>query len=174
MHPLSKFQYCPVCASSRFVENNFKSKECESCGFVYYFNASAATAAFITNAEGQLLVARRAKDPAQGTLDLPGGFIDLDETAEQAMIREIQEETGLIVTSPQYLFSLPNVYPYSGMDIHTVDMFFEIKVSGTEPIHPADDVEALFFLHKEEIDPALFGLISIRKAVTVWKKRYLK
>ena len=63
---------------------------------------------------------RRAKEPAKGTLDLPGGFVDMGETVEQGMIREIKEETGLDVEEIQYLFSSPNVYMYSGMGVHTL------------------------------------------------------
>ena len=41
--------------------------------FVYYFNPSSATVALILNERDELLVCRRAKEPAKGTLDLPGG-----------------------------------------------------------------------------------------------------
>ena len=53
-----------------------------------------------------------------GTLDLPGGFVDNNENAEQGMVREILEETGLTIDSADvtYLFSIPNVYHYSGME----------------------------------------------------------
>ena len=84
-HPLHQFRFCPKCGSSQFAENNEKSKKCADCGFVYYFNSSAAVVAVIENAAGEILVARRAKDPAKGTLDLPGGFIDMHETAEEAV-----------------------------------------------------------------------------------------
>ena len=87
-HPLERFGYCPVCGSSRFSVNNVKSKRCGSCGFVYYANPSSATAAFIVRDE-HLLVVRRGKEPARGTLDLPGGFVDMDETAEEGMAREL-------------------------------------------------------------------------------------
>ena len=69
MHPLDLFRYCPKCGSASFVENNEKSKRCTDCGFVYYFNASSATVAFIMNEKDELLVCRRAKEPAKGTLD---------------------------------------------------------------------------------------------------------
>ena len=128
-HPLEKFRFCPVCGSSHFETNNFKSKQCRDCGFTYYANPCSATAAFIRNGRGELLVAVRGKEPAKGTLDLPGGFIDMDETVEEGMIREILEETGLVITAPRYLFSIPNLYLYSGMTIHTVDMFFEVSVA---------------------------------------------
>ena len=81
-HPLSQFRYCPKCGSNQFAEHNEKSKQCQACGFTYYFNPSAATVAFILNERNELLVARRGKEPAKGPLDLPGGFIDLFETAE--------------------------------------------------------------------------------------------
>ena len=72
-----------------FEEHNFKSKHCSNCGFTYYQNPSSSTAAFILNSKEELLVVRRGKEPAKGTLDLPGGFVDNEETAEQGMIREI-------------------------------------------------------------------------------------
>ena len=86
-HPLSQFLYCPECGSSHFEVNNEKSKRCADCGFVYYFNPSAATVALILNEKNELLVCRRAKEPAKGTLDLPGGFIDMNETGEEGVAR---------------------------------------------------------------------------------------
>lgn len=167
-HPLHLFKFCPRCGSDWFHENNFKSKKCGECEFVYYFNASAATAAFIIDSEGRLLVAKRANEPAKGTLDLPGGFADMYETAEEAISREIEEETGLKIKQLSYLFSIPNIYIYSGFEVHTVDMFFEAEVKEISLMRAADDVAALFWLRPEEIHPELFGLTSIRKAVEKW------
>lgn len=165
-HPLEKFKFCPVCGSSHFVENNFKSKRCEDCGFVYYANICAATAAFIVNDRNELLVVRRAKDPAKGTLDLPGGFCDMYETVEEGMRRELQEETGLDIHGMQYLFSSPNVYQYSGLGVHTVDMDFLVRVHGDTPIvHAADDATEAQWIPIDKVNPAEFGLTSIRNAV---------
>ena len=123
-HPLEIFRYCPKCGSELFEEHNAKSKHCSSCGFTYYQNPCSATAAFILNSKGELLVVRRGKEPAKDTLDLPGGFVDNNESGEQGIIREIKEETGLDIKEVEYLFSIPNIYRYSGMDIHTLDMFY--------------------------------------------------
>lgn len=79
-HPLYQFQFCPVCGAKAFVEHNEKAKKCMACGFVYYFNPSSAVACFIKNAKGELLLVRRGKEPAKGTLDLPGGFVDMFES----------------------------------------------------------------------------------------------
>jgi ADP-ribose pyrophosphatase YjhB (NUDIX family) len=115
-------------------------------------------------------VVRRAKDPAKGTLDLPGGFVDNEETAEQGMAREIKEETGLNVDYIEYLFSSPNVYLYSGMGVHTLDMDFLVRLPSQMEVHAADDAAECLWIPLSEVNPADFGLTSIRNAVI----RFLK
>ena len=165
MHPLEKFGYCPICGSKHFETNNEKSKRCENCGFVYYANPSSATAAFIVNEKNELLVVRRGKEPAKGTLDLPGGFVDMDETAEEGMRREVREETGLDVREMKYLFSVPNIYRYSGIDIHTLDMFYLCRLKGEIEVKAADDASECFWLPISDIHSEQFGLRSIRQAL---------
>jgi mutator protein MutT len=169
-HPFSQFHYCPECGSKRFTVNNEKSKKCGDCGFVYYFNSCAATVALILNKRNELLVCRRAKDPAKGTLDLPGGFIDMYETAEEGVAREVLEETGLTVKETTYRFSLPNVYVYSGFEVHTLDLFFLCKVEHTGHIEAHDDVTDSFFLPLSGIHVEDFGLTSIREGL----KRFIE
>ena len=165
-HPLEKFKYCPVCGSSRFEVNNFKSKRCQDCGFTYYANPSAATAALIINKRNELLVVRRAKEPAKGTLDLPGGFVDMAETVEEGMRREIKEETGLEVGDIRYLFSSPNLYMYSGMGIHTIDMVYLVPLDNeTIDVQASDDAAEALWIPINKVNPADFGLTSIRNAV---------
>lgn len=167
IHPLEIFKYCPVCGSEHFEVHNFKSKKCQDCGFVYYANPCSATAAFIVNDNDEMLVVRRAKEPAKGTLDLPGGFVDMGETVEEGMRREIKEETGLDVHDIQYLFSSPNVYKYSGMGIHTLDMDYLVPVHGDNSIvvKAADDAAEALWIPLTEVNPDDFGLDSIRHAV---------
>ncbi len=169
-HPLDKFRFCPVCGSEAFEVNNFKSKKCRHCGFTYYANPCSATVAFILNEKGQLLVARRGKEPAKGTLDLVGGFVDMDETSEQGMLREIKEETGMEVNECRYLFSIPNIYEYSNMPIHTLDMFYIVHVASTEKVKADDDVAELKWLELQDVDYRLFGLQSISQGV----KRFIE
>ena len=170
MHPLELFKYCPKCGSPHFEVNNEKSKRCADCGFVYYFNSSAATVAFILNDKNELLVCRRGKEPAKGTLDLSGGFIDMYETGEEGVAREVLEETGLQVEEAVYQFSLPNTYLYSGFLVHTLDQFFLCKVKDTSRINAMDDVAESFWLPLDEVNPEEFGLDSVREGV----RRFLK
>jgi ADP-ribose pyrophosphatase YjhB (NUDIX family) len=168
MHPLRQFIYCPSCGSKSFEIRNEKAKQCTVCGFAYYFNPSASVACFLKDTKGDLLVVRRAKDPAKGTLDLPGGFADMNESAEESVRREIKEETGLIVTDCRYLFSIPNIYPYSGFEVHTLDLFFECYVDNFNHAKAEDDAAEIIRLSLAELNPDIFGLQSIKKAV----KRY--
>ena len=143
-HPLEIFKYCPKCGSEFFEEHNFKSKHCSNCGFTYYQNPSSSTAAFILNSKEELL--------------------DNEETAEEGMIREIKEETGLDISKVEYLFSIPNIYRYSGMDIHTLDMFFLCHTEA-EIVKAADDVSECNWVPLQEVYVERFGLRSIREAV---------
>ena len=164
-HPLELFRYCPKCGSELFEEHNEKSKHCTSCGFTYYQNPSSATAAFVLNSKGELLVVRRGKEPAKDTLDLPGGFVDNNESGEQGVIREIKEETGLDIKEVEYLFSIPNIYRYSGMDIHTLDMFYLCHADEGAEILAADDAVACSWIPLRQVYVERFGLRSIREGV---------
>lgn len=161
-------QNCPHCGSASFSFNNVKSKKCGDCGFQYYMNPSAAVAAFIRNEKGELLVCKRAKEPAMGTFDLPGGFVDFDETAEQAVTRELDEELQAQVLELKYLFSLPNNYLYSGLTIPTLDLFFECTIQNHNNLQAADDVAGFEFIALSEINSFDFGLHSVRKAVEIY------
>ena len=164
-HPLALFSHCPRCGAPGFAEHDFKSKRCPACGFVLYHNAAAAVVAVVTDASGRLLVVRRRLAPAAGTLDLPGGFVDAGETLEAACLRELHEETGARGRIERYLFSLPNIYPYSGYQVDTTDSFFLCRVDEGADWAASDDAAELLWLSPEEIRPDAFGLASIRTGI---------
>lgn len=170
-HPLSKFKFCPICGSTHFEINNFKSKKCGSCGFTYYANPSCATVAFIMNEKDELLVVRRKNEPAKGTLDLPGGFVDMEETGEEGVMREVMEETGLEATSVAYQFSIPNLYLYSGLTIHTLDMFYIVEVKDLSHVEAKDDAAEYLWIPLNEIRIEEFGLRSIRQGLGRFLKK---
>ncbi len=167
-HPLDQFLFCPICGNKTFIVNNEKSKRCTNCGFVYYFNPSAAVACFIKNIKGEFLVVRRGKEPAKNTLDLPGGFVDMYETGEDSARREVKEETNLNIKNCRYLFSLPNIYLYSGFNVHTLDIFYECEVENFEGAQAHDDAQEILILRPEEIDVNDFGLPSIKEGIKLY------
>lgn len=171
MHPLNKFKYCPICGSSHFEEQDEKSKRCNECGFEYYMNPSSANVALILNDKEELLVVRREKEPAKGTLDLPGGFADIGETSEQGVIREVKEETGLNVKKVRYLFSIPNKYRYSDFDIPTLDMFYLCQVDDFTSLKAMDDASEVKWIAIKDIHPKQFGLKSIQQGLIQFIKK---
>jgi ADP-ribose pyrophosphatase YjhB (NUDIX family) len=172
MHPHTLFRHCPRCGSPRFAPHNIKASHCPDCHFILYYNVAAAVAALITDPDNRLLIATRANDPQRGTWDLPGGFVDPKETAEQALRREITEETGLTIPRAHYLFSQPNTYTYSGLDIPTLDLFYHCPITTPATLAPADDVAALHFQPIGEIPIENFGFPSIRAGIRLFLEEY--
>lgn len=150
-HPLALFRYCPRCGSAAFAVHDHRSKRCDDCGFTYYTNASASAAAVVRNVRGELLLVRRAFAPHAGTRCFPGGFAEHDESLESTCLRELREETGLVGRDPIFLFSLPNLYTYSELQIHTLDSFFSVTVDDETALFAADDAAAVEW-HRLSLD----------------------
>lgn len=164
-HPLASWLYCPRCGASPVEHVHERAIHCPQCDLTYFHNVAAAVAGFVTDASGRILIARRAYEPARGTLDLPGGFAEPGESLESAMRRELMEETGLTALSLRPLFTLPNVYPYSGMEVYTADLIWLVEVSDLSLAQPADDAAELLALPLSEVRSEDFGLLSMRTAV---------
>lgn len=169
-HPLSDFKYCPHCGNERFLPDSPTGSRCEHCGFTFFPNACAATAAIIVDQEGRLVCVRRAKDPAKGKLDLPGGFVDPGESITDGLIREVKEELGGDVVSYRFICSFPNVYPFSGHLVHTADSFFLCRLSDYEQLRAGDDAAALERIPLEEVRPEDFGFDSIQRGINFARK----
>ena len=121
----------------------------------------------------KVLLIERGIEPFKGKWALPGGFLRMDEDAMKGALRELKEETGLDVTNIEYLFSSPNVYVYSGMGVHTLDMDYLARVHGSVPaIKAADDAAEAIWIPIAQVNPAEFGLTSIRNAVIRFLREY--
>lgn len=151
-HHLKVIKYCPRCGSVDFPAVSERAFICGSCGFHYYINSAAAVAAIIFNKEGEVLFTRRAIHPNIGKLDLPGGFVDPNESAEEALIRELKEELGIEVKSLEYFVSASNEYVYSGFKVFTLDIAFIVKPVSFENLKPMDDISGFEFISPAEVD----------------------
>jgi len=151
-HPLKVLKHCPKCGSPKFNYSGEHSFKCELCGFHFFYNSAAAVAALVTDESGKLMLVTRGVEPDYGKLDLPGGFIDPLETAENAVRRELDEELALKVNTMEYLGSAPNEYVFSGYTVFKVDMAFKVTAESLENLNPMDDILGYKFYSEEEIN----------------------
>lgn len=163
--PFFAFKHCPNCGKSDIKSETGKSLRCAECGFRYFFNMGAAVAAIIRNENDEVLFTIRKNDPSAGMLDLPGGFVDMGESAENALKREILEELNLETTTLEYLGSFPNRYNFENIEYQTLDLVFECTVESFQTISAADDVSSFIFKHPDQIVLSEIGLNSIKDIV---------
>ena len=107
------YKFCPLCGG-RLEHRVIQPKEparlvCRECSFVFYLDPKLAGIAIIPW-EGGIVLARRAIEPGYGLWVAPGGFVDVGERVEEAVVREVREEVYLEVRIDRLL----NVYSYPG------------------------------------------------------------
>jgi len=164
------FQFCPRCGRQNSAARKQMFFHCKNCDFCLYFNTATAVAGFVIRNDGRLLFIQRAKDPAKGKLSVPGGFVDSNESAEEALRREMREEVNIRISKIEYLCSFPNRYNYKGITYRTVDIFYFVRsISGKA--FAKEEVESIFWLKPEQVKPAQLAFPSVRKAWKCWLKQ---
>jgi 8-oxo-dGTP diphosphatase len=103
--------------------------------------------------QDRLVLIRRGNEPYKGCLALPGGFVEKDETVEQAVIRETKEETGLATA----IVRLIGVYSDPGRDPRgpTVSICYQLRVTGGLP-RASSDAAAIELISPDEMPPLAF------------------
>jgi 8-oxo-dGTP diphosphatase len=103
--PGAEWRYCPLCRTDltdRVLDGAMR-RACPACGFVHWEHPRPAAAAVVADDAGRVLLVRRRYPPEAGGWCLPGGFVEVGETAEAAACREVREETGLEVAAERQL-----------------------------------------------------------------------
>lgn len=165
MDIIEAYKFCPICGKPT-LQKNSRSAQCSSCGYKLYLNPSIGAVGVIFDEKGRLLVVRRSKDPAKGTWHLPGGFVEVGESIEQAVEREVKEELNIEIKAEEYLFSIPNTYQYRGLEKYPLDFFFRCKIIDMSKLNvDLSENSDYTFLTPEEIKVEDFGLFSIQEAI---------
>ena len=157
------FRYCPRCGRPGPAIHRQRELRCDACGLRFFFNTAAAAGAFVF-AGSELLLCVRSHDPGKGLLDVPGGFIEYDESVEEGLRREIAEELSIEVTDFRYLTSAPNDYCYAGIPYKTADMFYTCAAINPEALRPADDVASILRVAPGAVELDRFAFASTRRA----------
>ncbi|MEK6795466.1 MAG: NUDIX domain-containing protein [Spirochaetota bacterium] len=162
-------RFCPQCGREHVRWVTLKEFRCDDCDFVFFKNPAAAAAAII-EWNDEILLTVRHRDPGKGMLDLPGGFIDPKENAEDGLARELEEELGWRPPSMSYLFSFPNTYLFRGIEYHTLDMIFLITLTEKPILHANDDVAAVQWSPKA-IDHSRIAFESVKNALAQYASK---
>lgn len=90
-------QYCPYCGYGlvdKFMEGRLR-RYCNRCAAPVYENPVPAACLVTIDKNERILLVKRSVAPKKGWWCLPGGFMELGETPEEAGLRELEEETGI-------------------------------------------------------------------------------
>jgi ADP-ribose pyrophosphatase YjhB (NUDIX family) len=144
IRPLA-WNYCPTCGNKLIVADDGERPRphCVACNRFFYDNPVPAACCLVANGNG-LLFARRAVEPCIGEWSLPGGFVEVGETTEEAALRELEEETGLRGANPRLIGASTQPSKLSGA---VVVMGYVIDDWEGEPSARSDISEARFFAH---------------------------
>lgn len=148
---------------------------CEK-GHRLYSSATPTVGVFFITGNNEVLLSVRGIDPFKGTLDSFGGFVDENETVEQALAREIKEELGLSPNDyekPMFLSTEISTYPYGGEDLSVLSMFFWSLLSSSANPIANDDVANLVTVRLSDISLSDIGNNDVRSSIKKLQKLFL-
>jgi len=171
MRPSQHLRHCPRCGAGPQPPVTGDRFTCERCGYVLHFNPAVSVSAFIRHDDGRVLLIRRGTDPGRGRLAPPGGFVDIGETVETALAREIREEVGLELADVRFLCSATNDYVYKEVNYPVADLFFTARAVDPGRAVALDEVEGVCWMQPAEVDPGQFAFPSMEQAWQQYKTR---
>ncbi|MFA6005679.1 MAG: NUDIX domain-containing protein [Patescibacteria group bacterium] len=157
------FRFCPACRGE-FKKEGVNFLRCTQCDLRYYVNPHPCNAVIIENSKKEIMLIERKIDPKKGMLDLPGGFVDLNESFEDSVTREIKEELQVVITDLKYFGSYYDLYGYGQITYHTLCCVFLGSIGEQQPI-PTDDVAAIQYFPKDRIPFDKLAFDGLRQAI---------
>lgn len=103
------FKFCPKCASPLTDDSHFSARKCPKCGGLYFPRIEPAIIVLVTKGDSILLV--KTKNSKKNFYSCVAGFVEQGETLEQAVEREVMEETGLKIQNIKYVANQPWPFP---------------------------------------------------------------
>jgi ADP-ribose pyrophosphatase YjhB (NUDIX family) len=159
------YVYCPHCGTPLAQGEKFgrARRFCRYCGFIHFADPKVAVAALVTDGRRVLLV-RRLAIPRIGYWALPAGYMDADEDPEEALVREVLEETGIRVR----VSAFDRVAPLAGWKQRRgiLLLFHAVAVEGEAA--GGDDVSEARWFGVDEIPWHELAFDSTKELVRAW------
>jgi ADP-ribose pyrophosphatase YjhB (NUDIX family) len=171
MSRFAGWHHCPRCRGALvFGARGDEARDvlhCPACGLVLYDNPAPTASALVVR-DGRLMLTRRARQPYEGMWDVPGGFVEPLEHPEQAVRRELLEETGLEVEVGPLIGVFTDVYGEDG--VATFNLYYSASVlSGDE--RPADDVSEIGWFPLAEVPLHEVAFANGREAIVTFVRK---
>ena len=143
-------KFCPMCGASLEHRPSYGRERpvCPECEHVVFYSPKLVVVGLLVQDEKVLLV-RRGMNPGKGLWGMPGGYVDLGEVLEDAVSREIWEETGL-ETQAQGLIAL-----HSEEGRPQVLAVYEMEAVGGN-LHAGSEVTDVGFFSMDKLPPLAF------------------
>jgi NAD+ diphosphatase len=139
------FTHCPRCGALTEPFASGHARRCPVDGSEHFPRVDPAMIVLVTDPDDRCLLARNAMWPER-RVSILAGFVEAGESAEQAVAREVHEETGIAVTSVMYLGSQPWPMPQSLM------LGFRALADGYQEIHvDADEIAEAHWYSRAEL-----------------------
>jgi NAD+ diphosphatase len=127
-----RHRFCSVCGAASAVAEAGLSRRCPDCGATH-FPRTDPVVIMTVESDGRLLMGSRSGWPAE-RYSVLAGFVSPGETPEEAVVREVAEESGIVARDAVYVISQPWPFPASLM------LGFHAEADGGEP-EPGGDGE---------------------------------
>jgi 8-oxo-dGTP diphosphatase len=123
----------------------------------------------ISDKGGKILIVKRANtEYSQDSWCLPGGKIDYGQTVEQAIAKELYEETSLICTSSKFLFYQDSLPKIEGK-MHCINLYFECTVSGDIVLN--DESTEIAWIGPDDINKYSIAFRNDEALIRYWKDK---
>lgn len=139
-------RFCANCGAETRVAQAGLTRDCPRCGRTH-FPRTDPVVIMLVESEGRLLLGRRPIWP-KGRYSLLAGFISPGETPEEAVAREVREESGIEVRTPHYLNSQPWPFPASLM------LGYWVSSPGGDPYCADGELQDVGWFSREEVQAA--------------------
>lgn len=143
-------RYCSQCGTAlvRQLLGGRERPVCPVCGHVIWSHFSLGVGGLLVH-QGRVLLTQRNIEPNPGQWVLPGGYVETEETLDQAIVREFNEETGLEVrpTGLLALWQSPESESNSSWCVFGVELTHENQVLNPDPV----EVRQARFINISEI-----------------------